>query len=1111
MKMTSLKGTLTFGILAAVLPLHAQTVFDATADFSITNGNPNGVWSYGWMPTDLNAYHLFANNEGRLDLGWGVLLYGWYGWGDDASPHILRDLGSGIHPYVPAGWLTLHPGPGGEPAVLRWVAPFAGLAHIRGRFLAGDSGIMQVVVRKTEIVLWQAVDSGEFDLLEGVSMGDTFDFAVYGGYGCGNTPLEANITLNSSTNQPPSIWTQPLGQTNFVGDTFQLTVVAGGNWPFSYVWRKDGVNLDGATDSTLVLSNATVAATGDYTVVVANDFGSVTSAVARVELIAMPRDSLTKGLVGYWSFDEGGGTHIADQSGTGNNGTLFGAAPTAMWTQGHTGTALYFDGESGACVAVASSQSLQNFTSMTFAAWVRCDDTDRDATILSKEQWHGRSYWFGCVGGVFGVWLGWDGGWVIGDRDNGLIIRGQWTHLVSVWDGATLKHYQNGNYLGRDASFHGPLWVDDTFLAIGNNSVLDFARFKGAIDEVRIYNRPLSGTEVKALYAYDGSQAYQPTVSTELVQRGAWSPATNSFIHKVVASGNRVLAIAGDSDVYLLDLGNPAAPVVLGSWTTLLPLSGVVLVGNVAYLASWEMDFLSTVEIVDFTDPARPVLRGFYDTPGYAMDLAVRGNIAYVADAEGGLLTLNVEDPSWPWRLGGYDTMGSLQGVEVSGRYAYISDGKWLVTLDVSDPAVPRRVGLYQVAGGISSLKAYGTKLYVSEGTGDLRVLDVSNPASIRLLGAYRGWGNSAQAMAVSGQFMYLAKGIGGLHVVEVSDPAKPTWLTSQWAAPAEDVALMGNYALVAGGDKGLMIYELQQHLYPPLPAPVISGGTMTLTWATTNDFRLQKTTNLVDAIWLDVPESEGTNMLTLPMTEPTAFFRLVKGPKVGQPIPPPPGMVAWWSGDGNALDLVGAKDGSLQGGVTFGPGEVGEAFHFQGGDDMVLNPEPALLDIRGTFTMEFWAFPDGFRLSTPETTDGMTGYGSQRYAIHPDHGAGAGDASAAGAGVSVGVNGISVFEHSVNYIPSLLVYDAPISNWTHVAVVYEDNQPRLYVNGKLVRTGLRSLRTFVFPSKQFSCSVKGPYSGLLDEVSIYNRALTAEEIKAICDAGSAGKVKPPR
>jgi hypothetical protein len=66
--------------------------------------------------------------------------------------------------------------------------------------------------------------------------------------------------------------------------------------------------------------------------------------------------------------------------------------------------------------------------------------------------------------------------------------------------------------------------------------------------------------------------------------------------------------------------------------------------------------------------------------------------------------------------------------------------------------------------------------------------------------------------------------------------------------------------------------------------------------------------------------------------------------------VQPPAGLVSWWPGDGNAQDIIGPNDGTLQGGTTFGPGMVGRAFRFDGVDDYVqvphhpwLNPARAL------------------------------------------------------------------------------------------------------------------------------------------------------------------------
>ena len=190
----------------------------------------------------------------------------------------------------------------------------------------------------------------------------------------------------------------------------------------------------------------------------------------------------------------------------------------------------------------------------------------------------------------------------------------------------------------------------------------------------------------------------------------------------------------------------------------------------------------------------------------------------------------------------------------------------------------------------------------------------------------------------------------------------------------------------------------------------------------------------------------------------------------------------------------------------SYAQGLSGQAFKFNGG--IIANdPRSAapLTESANSFTIEFWARPSESRAGTPEANSGISGTGGQRYAIGPEH---AGDDGlSAAVGVSVGSNGVSVFEHAANYLPSPLVYDTTITGWTHVAVVYENKTPRLYLNGLLVRTGLTSARAIVYPSHLFGDAYAGygPYVGLLDEVGIFNRALSASEIAAIAAAGSAG------
>jgi hypothetical protein len=163
----------------------SSSAFSPTPDFTITQGNPNGVWSYGWMPTDFSSFNLYVNHAPEYPQ--------WYGWGSDWTPTIWKNLGSPAY-GVPTGWLSLHPGPGTEPCVLRWTAPVSGSVRVTGRFLPGDGGQMQVAVRRNGQPWWAATDAGEFDLTTDILAGGAIDFAVFGGYYSGNTPLQVTIT-----------------------------------------------------------------------------------------------------------------------------------------------------------------------------------------------------------------------------------------------------------------------------------------------------------------------------------------------------------------------------------------------------------------------------------------------------------------------------------------------------------------------------------------------------------------------------------------------------------------------------------------------------------------------------------------------------------------------------------------------------------------------------------------------------------------------------------------------------------------------------------------------------------------------------------------------------
>jgi hypothetical protein len=72
--------------------------------------------------------------------------------------------------------------------------------------------------------------------------------------------------------------------------------------------------------------------------------------------------------------------------------------------------------------------------------------------------------------------------------------------------------------------------------------------------------------------------------------------------------------------------------------------------------------------------------------------------------------------------------------------------------------------------------------------------------------------------------------------------------------------------------------------------------------------------------------------------------------------VPAPSGMVSWWPGDGDADDIVGGNNGTLQNGATFAPGKVGQAFSFDGANAVVqVANNPAWNFGTSEFTIDAW------------------------------------------------------------------------------------------------------------------------------------------------------------
>ncbi|TAN35432.1 HYR domain-containing protein [Patescibacteria group bacterium] len=222
--------------------------------------------------------------------------------------------------------------------------------------------------------------------------------------------------------------------------------------------------------------------------------------------------------------------------------------------------------------------------------------------------------------------------------------------------------------------------------------------------------------------------------------------------------------------------------------------------------------------------------------------------------------------------------------------------------------------------------------------------------------------------------------------------------------------------------------------------------------------------------------------------------------------VAPPSGMVSWWPGDGNANDIISTNHGALVNGATFAPGMVGQGFSFDGVDDEVLIGNPTNLRLQD-FTIDAW-----IRLNTLTITgfaERIAGYSIGGYGFFL---AGPSVVNANGASA---VRQLSLDKAGFDMVAAPLAIND--TGWHHVAVTKSGGTVTFYLDGvagAAQRGGLPITSYnpgFVFNTYFALGNLDGqnqPFPGLLDEVEVFNRALTASEIQAIYNAGSVGKCK---
>ena len=205
---------------------------------------------------------------------------------------------------------------------------------------------------------------------------------------------------------------------------------------------------------------------------------------------------------------------------------------------------------------------------------------------------------------------------------------------------------------------------------------------------------------------------------------------------------------------------------------------------------------------------------------------------------------------------------------------------------------------------------------------------------------------------------------------------------------------------------------------------------------------------------------------------------------------PVPAALVSWFMGEGNANDVRSRNNGALIGGATANtPGRVGQAFSLNG-SNYVEVPDANSLDIANQITIDAWIRPTS--IANSRIVNKISAGGTNGYSF----------------GINNGRLQMIVGSTTVNGNIILLP-----NEWSHVTGVYDGSTVHLYVNGtrdvSAAATGLIPTNNLPLRIGSDSTGTANNFQGLIDEVEIFNTALTAEQIGAISNTGTTGKCRP--
>jgi len=866
-----------------------------------------------------------------------------------------------------------------------------------------------------------------------------------------------------------------------------------------------------------------------------------------------PAPTLTdeSGLVGWWKMDDLVNGNTTDSSGQKNNGSVIGATfNSGRWDKGY-----YFDGAT-ANIEILNAPELEVLPAITFMAWVYPESGIADGDIVINKENEYESSW-NSDGWKTAVRTDSNNWWWSTGTGADTVTLNKWVHLVSIWADARILQYVNGVLKTNQSQPGSTTYDSNSSLRIGRRATAAPAyHFVGKIDEVRIYNRSLSADEVKESYLSKGLVGHWKMNADERNSTDTYDSSGYNNHGKISGAvqtneGRFKEGYKFDGVDDYIDAGNGASINIsipdfsVSMWLNPASATQQGLIskyGGDATVRAWRIDrvvtsgyvtmyiYNSSSELYSYND----ICNSNWIPPNVWTNLNIVLNITHINCYMNGVLkestiltANNIQQVSYPFEIGRVNTGAqpefngtidevriynrALTSTEVAGLYNGTKSNYLVLrstpTLGLLDEA-PAPI-LTDESGLVGQWKLDGDATDSSGQGNDGTVSGATIITDGRWNGAYDFDGNDLITNATGVTSSLDVENAGTISAwirpnknetnAIIAGRIGPTgsWFDGRMVLYTRSTGTIG-FNTGNGTVSNTQVTTASSYYKPGIWYNVLGTFNGTHYWLYVNGNQITSNTYTTKPEMTGTPFNigywNGLGYFNGTIDEVRVYNRSLSAAEI-QELYLSKGLVGHWKMDADQKNSTDTYDssgyynhGKITGADLTNEGRFKEAYYFDGindgsGDDVITISNTQLLN-SSAFTISGWIYSAG----TIGTYGGA--FGSATWSTNVK---GLCIRNSAGSLISIAGNNTGNKQRTM--IAGITTTNS--KKWHHVAATYNGTTIDSFVNG--ISVGTDEYPSYVPSGTTFLIGAEGinadNWNGTIDEVRVYNRALTSTEI----------------